>query len=254
MSMPRLTALLARPWANPSANSSQSSRVRSRSMRPSCSSQKPARSNTGTPRSLQSSNARHRQGIRIGALSGDDDAPDALSPQRAGRQRLVHHARAGLLRRDHRLEQPAAPASRQLSQPRDVRCRSEHQDPPDEPTFAHDTVEHHPARQMQTSHTNSTLLSNSTAWLRQSDIEAAVHQQHGGKGEQAGDTGVDQQATPLDADFRPVEADGGGREHDRERQHRGEVGGAERGRLRCADTLVPRSEPGTRPAASTSRR
>ena len=82
-------------------------------------------------------------GIRIGALSGDDDAPDALSPQRAERQRLVHHARAGLLRRDHRLEQPAAPASRQLSQPRDVRCRSKHQDPPDEPTFAHDTVEDH---------------------------------------------------------------------------------------------------------------
>ena len=79
---------------------------------------------------------------------------------------------------------------------------------------------------MQTSHTNSTLLSNSTAWLWQPDIEAAVHHQHGGKGEQAGDTGVDQQATPLDADFGAVEADGGGREHDRERQYGGEVGDA----------------------------
>ena len=98
-------------------------------------------------------------------------------------------------------------------------------------------VEHHPARQNADEPHQQHLAQQQHGMARQSDIEAAVHQQHGGKGEQAGDTGVDQQATPLDADFRPVEADGGGREHDRERQHRGEVGGAERGRLRCADTL-----------------
>ena len=147
MSMPRLTALLARPWANPSANSSQSARVRSRSMRPRCSSQKPASIEHRHAAQLAVQQCGHRQGIRISAVSGDDNAPDALSPQRAGRQRLLRHAGAGILRRDHRLEQPAAPASRQLSQPRDVRCRSKHQDPPDEPTFAHDMVEYHPARQ-----------------------------------------------------------------------------------------------------------
>ena len=147
MSIPRLTALLACPWVNPSANSSQSARVRSRSMRPRCSSQKPASLEHRHAAQLAVQQCGHRQGIRIGALSGDDDAPDALSPQRAGRQRLLRHAGAGILRCDHRLEQPAAPGSRQMSQPRDMRCRSKHQDPPDEPTFAHDTVEHHPARQ-----------------------------------------------------------------------------------------------------------
>ena len=254
MSMPRLTALLACPWANPSANSSQSARVRSRSMRPSCSSQKPARSNTGTPRNLQSSNA------ATGREFGSVRSPAMTMPQMCCRRSAPG---------DSDWSTTPAPASCAAttgsnSRPRPpvANCRSRAMCGADPSTRIRRMNQRSRMTRlnitrlarMQTSHTNSTLLSNSTAWLWQSDIEAAVHQQHGGKGEQAGDTGVDQQATPLDADFRAVEADGGGREHDRERQHRGEVGGAERGRLRCADTLVPRSEPGTRPATSTSRR
>ena len=222
-------------------------------MRPSCSSQKPASIEHRDAAQLAVEQAATGNGESPdSALSGDDDAPDVLPPQRAGRQRLVHHARAGLLRRDHRLEQPAARRQSPTVAAGASGFRSEHQDPPNEPTFAHDTVEYQPARDDADQPDQQDLAQQRHGMLRQSDIEAAVDQQHSRKREQAGDTGVDQQATPLDADFRPVEADGRGRDHDRERQHRGQVGGVERGRCAALTPWAP--EPATRPATSTSRR
>ncbi len=105
-----------------------------------------------------------RQSSGISGAAGDDDAPDALAPQRGKRERLVHDARAGFPGGDDRLEQPTPPAGRQLPQPGNARWRTQHQDPPDEPAFPHDPVEYQPARNdADQPGEQLTLLSTTTA-------------------------------------------------------------------------------------------
>ena len=253
MSKPRLSTCAGRPARRTRRRTAASRRVMpSRSMRPRCCSQNLRRSNTGTPRSLQSSSGASAAPLD-GALAGDDDAPDAAAAQRRRRQRLSIAPRSASRGR-HRLEHPPrAPCAN---------CRRRAMRGSGPSTRIRRT--NHRSRmmrlkisrlaRMQTSHTSSTLDSHSTAWRDRSDVEAAADDQRGRKGKQPGDAGVDQQAAPLDADLRPVEADGCGRDHDRARQHRGEIDGVECRPMLTAPTPDASVQTGAHPARSTSSR
>ena len=142
---------------------------------------------------------------------GDDDAPDTLASQVIERQRRTTGARFGGLRfGEHRLVESAAAGGGPALQARQPHLgAADHQDPPDEPALPHHAREDHAADDHADQPHEQNLGQPQQFMAGEANAVASCHHQDCGKGQQPRDHGVHQEASPLDADLRPIETDSG---------------------------------------------